>query len=80
MLEKGGLERSTAVDLQSIRCLLSFSAKSRNKFFQLLHSTSSGSCSGSHAVREMNDEMLGTLADLNRVEPDDLIGETIRHL
>ena len=33
MLEKGGLERSTAVDLQSIRCLLSFTRKAEISFF-----------------------------------------------
>ena len=33
MLEKRGLERSTAVDLQSIRCLLSFTRKAEISFF-----------------------------------------------
>jgi hypothetical protein len=39
----------------------------------------SRSSAGSHPRCEAIDENLGTLADLNRVEADDLIGKPIRH-
>jgi hypothetical protein len=39
----------------------------------------SRSSAGSHSHREAIDEILGTLADLHRIEADDLIGKPIRH-
>jgi hypothetical protein len=39
----------------------------------------SRSSAGSHPRGECVDENLGTLADLHRIEADDLIGKPIRH-